>query len=171
MGRKNTIINGGFRHIINNKTNKIDSFITDITKLSSDEETQDYINTYSELTNRLKPDLLFLSNLEELIIQKTNMSILSIDENLSGISLTKNNGYMYARHPFYKNGGEINDIRVIMCKITPNLLSIDELKKDIKFMKECSSKLCVAMLTIIDNTQKELIKNSGILIEETNDRN
>ena len=56
MGRINKIINGGFRHIINKKEDKIKLFITEITKETSqsDEETIEFIKIYGELSKFLR---------------------------------------------------------------------------------------------------------------------
>lgn len=164
MGRINKIINGGFRHIINKKEDKIALFITEVTKnlADNDDESREYIKSYEELTNNIKSDLLFLSCLEELILQKTNYSILFYEKDYSGISLTVNNGYLYARHPFFRNVGENNDIRVIMGKVKDFNQSIDELKSDNVFIENCSIKLINSMFITIEKTKNEIIKYSGI---------
>jgi hypothetical protein len=170
MGRINKIINGGFRHIINKKEDKIKLFITEITKETSqsDEETTEFIKIYGELSDRLKDDLLFLSCLEELILQKTNYSILEFKKDFKSISLTENNGYIYARHPFYKNNGDSNDIRVIMGR-TKDLEPIITLKSNMSFIENCSIKLSFSMLKIIEDTKSELVKYSGVKREEYNE--
>lgn len=178
MGRENKLINGGFRHLINKKENKIKDFITFQCNNTKDDELLEYIETYTQLTDKMKDDLLFLSNLEEIIIQKRTYDKLILDKNYSDISLSEINGYIYARHPFFKSVGDKKDIRVtigkkdkfITIKNSNNLF--ESLLKDKKFILICVDKLASAMMVIIESTKVDILVNSSAFQNVLhNDRN
>ena len=76
-----------------------------------------YITEYSTKVQQHKMDIQQLAHLEAIIMQIRELSNLT--GNVNDLKLyplfRKNNTYIYARYPFYRNEADVDDVRSMIC--------------------------------------------------------
>lgn len=124
-----------------------------------------HLQKYLELINKIKTDLIKLGDLEEIILQFNTWYNLKPED----LSITLNNGYVYVRTAFYRNGKKQKEIRVIVGnveKYEEANINIEDLTNIDEFNQEALEKIKKAMEDIImDNINKFKLKNETIKIK------
>lgn len=151
---KNKKMSAPIANAINYNNNNIENFINEF-KSNKNPNIIKLTENYSELYLIVKNTLLTLSKMEELIVQKNTRN------NISSISLDIINGYIYARHSFFRTDRDLKDVRVIIAKVdlikeTFKYKNITDLLKQPEFCNICRIKLTKAMDKIIDKTNFEI---------------
>lgn len=116
---------------------------------------------YKMLVNDIAANIKILAALEEIITQFRAKEAID-----SELRLSLSREYIYARSSFYRKDNKINDIRVVVGKISKYGDNIEELLKDTEFRILCKEKL-------IESMDKEIninINNLNLVYNEENSR-
>jgi hypothetical protein len=135
---KNNIIFNGILTDDNN-IGKLDKFI------AAGDSDDDHLIQYQNKINKIKTNIEELADLEQIILQRRTL----VNMDVTKIRITFNNGYIYARTPFYQRDTSNNDIRVIVGKKTTTTPTTDELLNDIQFISNALYKLKKAMKDVL----------------------
>lgn len=108
---------------------------------------------YKKLVQSCSAELKVLAAIEEIIIQM-RAATLSVIESELRLSLSRN--YIYARSLFFRQGQEMNDIRVVVAKTNDYGDNLEDLIQDDNFRTLCKEKLLEAMNKQIESNIKNL---------------
>jgi hypothetical protein len=106
---------------------------------------------YHDLTKECVDDIKALAAVEEIIIQIRAKEVID-----SELRLSLSRDYIYARSLFYRQGNQINDIRVVVGKASQYGSDLDKLIKDDIFRTICWNALTNAMNNEIEKNIKNL---------------
>lgn len=157
MPRENKLTARVFAEILNPATDSgtYDTFLN-VDKVLGLPETKELVDLklrYKKLVQDCVPEIKVLAALEEIIIQMRSTNLQVIETELR-LSISRN--YIYARTLFFRQGQQMNDIRVVVGRTEDHGTDLDTLLHDKVFRDVCCSTLLGAMKRQIDSNIKNL---------------
>jgi hypothetical protein len=136
MPKSTNLTSGVFGNIVGNSS--YDKFIQQDD--SNDKNLARCKELYARIVDKNRDDFETLGKLEEII---TQLRCKIISE--KNFKLSQVRGYIYARTPFYRNGRNIKDIRVVVGKTSEYGENLDALFELPSFVSQAKIKLMIAM--------------------------
>jgi hypothetical protein len=140
MGKNNRLTDGAFSVLIGNDEQVKFLLADDELGIKVTPEIAQYKELYTRILNKNIGDITLLAKLEETITQMRCKEVAKKDFKLSQVR-----GYIYARTPFFRNGKDIKDIRVVVGKTSDYGDDLTALFANKAFVIQAKEKLQVAM--------------------------